>query len=337
MAVRVAINGFGRIGRNLFRSALAHQAIEFVAINDLTDAKTLAHLLKYDSIYGILDAPMEVSGKTIRVNNRTVEVLAESDPKKLPWKQMGIDIVVESTGRFTDRTGAGQHLACGARKVIISAPAKDPDLTIVLGVNEARYDPAKHAILSNASCTTNCLAPVAKVLLDRFGIKRGLMTTIHSITNDQRLLDLPHDDLRRARAAGVSMIPTTTGAAKALFHVLPQLAGKMDGMAIRVPTPSVSVVDLVAELEQDVTEAVVRAAYQAAAAGDLKGILAYSEEPLVSVDLKGNPHSAILDATLTKVLESRMVKVIAWYDNEWGYSCRLRDLIEYIAGRGGLG
>ncbi len=308
-----------------------------MAINDLTDAKTLAHLLKYDSIYGILDAPMEVSDKTIRVNDRTVEVLAESDPKKLPWKQMGIDIVVESTGRFTDRTGAGQHLACGARKVIISAPAKDPDLTIVLGVNEARYDPAKHAILSNASCTTNCLAPVAKVLLDRFGIKRGLMTTIHSITNDQRLLDLPHDDLRRARAAGVSMIPTTTGAAKALFHVLPQLAGKMDGMAIRVPTHNVSVVDLVAELEQDVTEAIVRAAYRDAAAGDLKGILAYSEEPLVSVDLKGNPHSAILDATLTKVLEGRMVKVIAWYDNEWGYSCRLRDLIEYIAGRGGLG
>lgn len=337
MAVRVAINGFGRIGRNLFRSALAHQEIEFVAINDLTDAKTLAHLLKYDSIYGILDAPMEVSDKTIRVNNRTVEVLAESDPKKLPWKQMGIDIVVESTGRFTDRTGAGQHLACGACKVIVSAPAKDPDLTIVLGVNEAMYDPAKHSILSNASCTTNCLAPVAKVLLDRFGIKRGLMTTIHSITNDQRLLDLPHDDLRRARAAGVSMIPTTTGAAKALFHVLPQLAGKMDGMAIRVPTPTVSVVDLVAEVEQDVTEAGVRAAYQAAAAGDLKGILAYSEEPLVSVDLKGNSHSAILDATLTKVLEGRMVKVIAWYDNEWGYSCRLRDLIEYITGRGGLG
>lgn len=336
MAVRVAINGFGRIGRNLFRSALAHQEIEFVAINDLTDAKTLAHLLKYDSIYGILDAPMEVSDKTIRVNNRTVEVLAESDPKKLPWKQMGIDIVVESTGRFTDRTGAGQHLTCGARKVIISAPAKDPDLTIVLGVNETKYDPAKHAILSNASCTTNCLAPVAKVLLDRFGIKRGLMTTIHSITNDQRLLDLPHDDLRRARAAGVSMIPTTTGAAKALFHVLPQLAGKMDGMAIRVPTLSVSVVDLVAEVEQDVTEAGVRAAYQDAAAAGLKGILAYSEEPLVSVDLKGNSHSAILDATLTKVLEGRMVKVIAWYDNEWGYSCRLRDLIEYIAGRGGL-
>lgn len=337
MAVRVAINGFGRIGRNLFRSALAHQEIEFVAINDLTDAKTLAHLLKYDSIHGILDAPMEVSDKTIRVNNRTVEVLAESDPKKLPWKQMGIDIVVESTGRFTDRTGAGQHLACGACKVIISAPAKDPDLTIVLGVNETRYDPAKHAILSNASCTTNCLAPVAKVLLDRFGIKRGLMTTIHSITNDQQLLDLPHKDLRRARAAGVSMIPTTTGAAKALFHVLPQLTGKMDGMAIRVPTHNVSVVDLVAELEQDVTEAGVRAAYRDAAASDLKGILAYSEEPLVSVDLNGSSYSAILDATLTKVLEGRMVKVIAWYDNEWGYSCRLRDLIEYIAGKGGLG
>jgi glyceraldehyde 3-phosphate dehydrogenase len=335
MAVKVAINGFGRIGRNLFRCALAHHDIEFVAINDLTDAKTLAHLLKYDSVHGVLDAMIEVRDRTIRVNGRSVEVLAEKEPTKLPWKQMGVDIVVESTGRFTDRAGASQHLTAGARKVIISAPAKDPDLTVVIGVNETMYDPAKHAVLSNASCTTNCLAPVAKVLLDRFGIKRGLMTTIHSITNDQRLLDLPHKDLRRARAAGVSMIPTTTGAAKALFLVLPQLKGKMDGMAIRVPTPNVSVVDLVAELERDVTEAEVLAAYREAAEGDLKGILAYTEEPLVSIDLNDNPHSAILDATLTKVLQGRMVKVVAWYDNEWAYSCRIRDLIQYMASRGG--
>jgi glyceraldehyde 3-phosphate dehydrogenase len=333
MAARVAINGFGRIGRNLLRSALRHQNIEFVAINDLTDAKTLAHLLKYDSVHGILDAQIEVREKGIQINGRTIEVLAEKNPGKLPWKQMEIDVVVESTGRFTDRTGAELHLKAGARRVIISAPAKDPDLTIVLGVNESMYDPAKHMIVSNASCTTNCLAPVAKVLLDHFGIRRGLMTTIHSMTNDQRLLDLPHDDLRRARAASISMVPTTTGAAKALFLVLPQLKGKLDGMAIRVPTPNVSVVDLVAEVERDVSEAEVKAAYREAATGYLKGILAYSEEPLVSVDLNGNPHSAILDANLTKVLENRMVKVLAWYDNEWGYSSRLRDLIQYIANK----
>ena len=334
MAIKVGINGFGRIGRNLLRSALSHREIEFVAVNDLTDARTLAHLLKYDSIHGILSAEVEAKGKSLRVNGRPIEVLAEKDPQKLPWKQLGVDIVVESTGHFTDRASAAAHLEAGARKVIISAPAQDPDLTIVLGVNESMYDPGKHAIVSNASCTTNCLAPVAKVLLDGFGIKRGFMTTVHSITNDQRLLDLPHNDLRRARAAGLSMIPTTTGAAKALFLVLPQLKGKMDGMAIRVPTPNVSVIDLVAEVERDVTESELNARYRQAAEGPLKGILQYTEEPLVSVDLNDNPHSAIFDATLTKVLEGRMVKVIAWYDNEWGYSCRLRDLIQYIGNKG---
>ena len=331
MSVKVGINGFGRIGRNLFRSALNHPEIEFVAVNDLTDSKTLAHLLKYDSIHRSARVEVEAGDRSIRVNGKTIQVLAERDPKKLPWKQLGVDIVVESTGLFTDRAGAESHLSAGARRVIISAPAKDPDLTIVLGVNESVYDPGKHAILSNASCTTTCLAPVVKVLLEAYGIKRGFMTTIHSITNDQRLLDLPHKDLRRARAAGMSMIPTTTGAAKALFNVIPQLKGKMDGMAIRVPTPNVSVVDLVAEIETDATKDDINARYRQAAEGPLKGILEYTEEPLVSVDLNDNPHSAILDATLTKVLEGRMVKVIAWYDNEWGYSCRLRDLIIYIS------
>ncbi|HUK55221.1 MAG TPA: type I glyceraldehyde-3-phosphate dehydrogenase [Nitrospiria bacterium] len=334
MTIKVGINGFGRIGRNLFRSTLSQRAIEFVAVNDLTDAKTLAHLLKYDSVHGTFPAEVQAKDKSIRVNGRPIEVLSEKDPKKLPWKALGVDIVVESTGRFTDREGATAHLTAGASKVIISAPAKDPDLTIVLGVNESMYEPDKHAIVSNASCTTNCLAPVAKVLLDGFGIKRGLMTTVHSVTNDQRLLDLPHKDLRRARAAHLSMIPTTTGAAKALFLVLPQLKGKMDGMSIRVPTPNVSVVDLVAEVERDLTESEVNTRYRQAAEGPLKGILQYTEEPLVSVDLNGNAHSAIFDASLTKVLEGRMVKVIAWYDNEWGYSCRLRDLIEYIGQKG---
>jgi glyceraldehyde 3-phosphate dehydrogenase (phosphorylating) len=334
MSVKVAINGFGRIGRNLFRSALKNRDIEFVAVNDLTDAKTLAHLLKYDSIHGVLDARVEAKDKSLLVEDRRIEVIAEKDPGNLPWKQMGVDIAVESTGHFTDRAGAEKHLQAGARKVIISAPAKDPDLTVVLGVNETSYNPDQHHILSNASCTTNCLAPVAKVLLENFGIKRGLMTTIHAMTNDQRLLDLPHKDLRRARAAGVSMVPTTTGAAKALFLVLPQLKGKMDGMAMRVPTHNVSVVDLVAEVERDATEEAVNAVYREAAEGPLKGILAYTEAPLVSVDLNDNPHSAILDSGLTKVLDKRMVKVIAWYDNEWGYSCRLRDLILYLSNKG---
>jgi len=334
MAIKVGINGFGRIGRNLLRSALAHREIEFVAVNDLTDSKTLAHLLKYDSVHGVLGAAVEAGENMIRVNGRSIKVLAEKDPKKLPWKELGADIVVESTGRFTDREGATGHLNAGARKVIISAPAKDPDLTIVLGVNELMYDSGKHSILSNASCTTNCLAPVAKVLLDAFGIKRGLMTTVHSVTNDQRLLDLPHKDLRRARAAHLSIIPTTTGAAKALFLVLPELKGKMDGMAVRVPTPNVSMVDLVVELERDASETDINSHYRQAAEGPMKGILEYTEEPLVSVDLNDNPHSAILDATLTKVLNGRMVKVIAWYDNEWGYSCRLRDLVQFIGQKG---
>ena len=334
MAVKVGINGFGRIGRNLFRSAMTHGEIEFVAVNDLSDARTLAHLLKYDSVHGILPAEVEAGDGSVRVNGRAIQVLAEKDPRKLPWKELGVDIVVESTGLFTDRAGASAHLSAGARKVIISAPAKDPDLTLVLGVNESAYDPAKHAIISNASCTTNCLAPVVKVLMKAYGVKRAFMTTIHSVTNDQRLLDLPHSDLRRARAANLSMIPTTTGAAKALFHVLPEMKGKIDGMAIRVPTPNVSVIDLVAELEADATADDINSRYRQAAEGAMKGILQYTEEPLVSIDLNNNPHSAILDATLTGVLEGRMAKVVAWYDNEWGYSCRLRDLIETIAQKG---
>jgi glyceraldehyde 3-phosphate dehydrogenase len=335
MTVRVAINGFGRIGRNLLRCSLDTPEIEYVAINDLYDPKTLAHLLKYDSVHGILDRPVEVKDHTLVVGRRTIQVVAEKDPKNLPWGKLGVDIAVESSGRFTDRASAGQHLSAGAKRVIISAPAKDPDITIVLGVNEKEYRPDKHFILSNASCTTNCLGPVAKVLMDRFGIRHGLVTTVHSITNDQQLLDLPHDDLRRSRAAGLSIIPTTTGAAKAIGLVLPQLKGKLDGMAMRVPTPNVSVVDLVAELDQEVTEPQVNAALREAAEGELKGIMAYSEEPLVSVDLNGNPSSAIVDGTLTKVLDRRMVKVIAWYDNEWGYASRVRDLILFLARHAG--
>ncbi len=334
MGIKIGINGFGRIGRNFLRSAIGEKDFQFIAINDLTDAPTLAHLLKFDSVHGRFKGEVLVKGSNLVINGKEVRILAEKDPEKLPWKDLGVDIVVESTGFFTKREGAAKHLKAGAKKVIISAPAKDEDLTVVLGVNEDKYDPAKHHILSNASCTTNCLAPVAKVLLKNFGIKRGLMTTIHSYTNDQRLLDLPHKDLRRARSAALSMIPTTTGAAKAVALVLPELKGKMDGMAIRVPTPNVSVVDLVAEVEQDVDEAKVNAALKKAAETDLKGILAYSEEPLVSIDLNGDDHSSTVDATLTRVLEGRMVKVIAWYDNEWGYSTRVRDLIRYIASKG---
>ncbi len=333
MATKVAINGFGRIGRNVFRAAFDNPNLQFVAINDLTDAKTLAHLLKYDSVHGLFDHEIESKEDVLLVDGKSVRITKEKDPAALPWKELGIDVVVESTGRFTDRAGAEKHLTAGARKVIISAPAKNPDITIVLGVNEKKYDPTRDNIISNASCTTNCLAPVAKVLLNRFGIKRGLMTTIHSYTNDQQLLDLPHKDLRRARAAALSMIPTTTGAAKALSEVLPDLAGKMDGMSIRVPTPNVSVIDLVAEVESDATEASVRAALYEASQKELKGILQYTEAPLVSTDFNGNSHSAIVDGMLTKVLQNRMVKVIAWYDNEWGYSCRVRDLILYIAGK----
>lgn len=334
MAIKVGINGFGRIGRNFFRTSLGNKEIEITAINDLTDAKTLAHLLKYDSVHGIFDAKVEAKDSSIIVNGKESKILAVKDPAVLPWKDMGVDIVIESTGHFTDKAGASKHLTAGAKKVIISAPAKEPDLTVVMGVNENDYDPKKHNIISNASCTTNCLAPVAKVLLDNFGIKRGLMTTIHSYTNDQRILDLPHKDLRRARAAAISMIPTTTGAAKAVGLVLPSLKGKVDGMAIRVPTANVSVVDFVCEVEKDVTEDEVKAALRKAAEGPLKGILSYSDEELVSVDFNNNPNSSIVDANLTKVIEKRMVKVISWYDNEWGYSSRLKDLILYMGKKG---
>ncbi len=333
MAIRVGINGFGRIGRNVLRASLDDPELQFVAVNDLTDAKTLAYLLKYDSVHGTLKAKVEAKGDQIVVDGKAIKVLAVKDPKELPWKELGVGYVIESTGRFTDREGAGRHLSAGAKAVIISAPAKDPDVTIVLGVNEHVYDPMAHHIISNASCTTNCLAPVAKVLLENFGIKHGVMTTIHSYTNDQQLLDLPHKDLRRARAAGLSMIPTSTGAAKALHLVLPQLKGKMDGMAIRVPTPNVSLVDLTVETEQDCDAAAVNAAFRRAADGSLKGILQYCEEPIVSIDQKGDPHSATLDAPLTTVIDRRLIKVTAWYDNEWGYSCRVRDLIKFIAAR----
>jgi glyceraldehyde 3-phosphate dehydrogenase len=333
MGTRIGINGFGRIGRNVLRASLGDPALEFVAVNDLTDAKTLAYLLQYDSVHGTLAAKVEAREDAILVDGKPIKVLAKKDPKELPWKDLGVDIVVESTGRFTDREGASKHLSAGARRVIITAPSKDPDVTVVLGVNEKDYDPSKHTIVSNASCTTNCLAPVAKVLMETFGIKHGTMTTIHSYTNDQQLLDLPHKDLRRARAAALSMVPTSTGAAKALHLVLPQLKGKLDGMAIRVPTPNVSIVDLSVEVEKDCDVASVNAAFKQAAQGPLKGILKYSEAPIVSVDQNGDPHSATVDAPLTIVSDRRMVKVLAWYDNEWGYSCRVRDLIKFLASK----
>jgi glyceraldehyde 3-phosphate dehydrogenase len=333
MSVKVAINGFGRIGRVFLRASVSCKDFEIVAINDLTDAKTLAHLLKYDSVHGIFNADVKASDSGINVNGKEIKILAVTEPGKLPWKSLGVDVVLESTGRFTDKASASKHLDAGAKWVIISAPAKDPDVTVCLGVNEEILDPSKHKIISNASCTTNCLAPVAKVLHQEFGIVRGLMTTIHSYTNDQRILDLPHKDLRRARAAAMSMIPTTTGAAKAVGLVLPELKGKLDGMAIRVPTPNVSVVDLVAELKKDATAEEVNAALKKAAEGKMKGILQYTEEPVVSIDFNGNAHSSIVDASVTKVLEGRMVKIIAWYDNETGYSSRVRDLITYIAKR----
>ena len=333
MGIRIGINGFGRIGRNVLRASLGDPGLEFVAVNDLTDAKTLAYLLQYDSVHGTLAATVEAREDAILLDGKPIKVLAKKDPKELPWKDLGVDIVVESTGRFTDREGANKHLSAGAKRVIVTAPSKDADVTLVLGVNEQAYDPAKHTIVSNASCTTNCLAPVAKVLLDRFGIKHGVMTTIHSYTNDQQLLDLPHKDLRRARAAALSMVPTSTGAAKALHLVLPQLKGKLDGLAIRVPTPNVSIVDLSVETEQDCDVVSVNAAFKQAAQGPLKGILKYSEAPIVSVDQNGDPHSATLDAPLTIVSNRRMVKVLAWYDNEWGYSCRVRDLIKFLASK----
>jgi glyceraldehyde 3-phosphate dehydrogenase len=333
MAFRVAINGFGRIGRNFFRASKDYKEFEIIAINDLTDEKTLAHLLKYDSVHGIFDADVKSGAGTVIVNGKEVRVFAVKEPEKLPWKDLGVDIVIESTGIFTDKPSASRHLDAGAKWVIISAPAKEPDATICMGVNEESLDPAKHKIISNASCTTNCLAPIAKVIHNEFGIIRGLMTTIHAYTNDQRILDLPHKDLRRARAAAINMIPTTTGAAKAVGLVLPELKGKLNGMAIRVPTPNVSVVDLVAELAKDAKVEEVNAALKRAANGPMKGVLQYSEEPLVSCDLNGNEHSCIVDATLTMVLEGRTAKVLAWYDNEWGYSSRLRDMILYIITR----
>ncbi|RMF89292.1 MAG: type I glyceraldehyde-3-phosphate dehydrogenase [Nitrospinota bacterium] len=332
--MKVGINGFGRIGRNFFRAALGKSDFEVVALNDITDARTLAHLLKYDSVHGTLEAVVEAKEQSLVVDGREIKVFSERDPAQLPWRDLGVDIVVESTGLFTDRKNASKHLEAGAKKVVISAPAKEPDITIVLGVNEQKYDPAQHHIISNASCTTNCLAPVAKVLLENFGIRRGLMTTVHAYTNDQRILDLPHKDLRRARAAAMSMIPTTTGAAVAVSLVLPELKGKLDGMAIRVPVPNVSVVDLVVEVERDVSEQEVNEALLKASEGDLKGILAYSDAPLVSTDYNGSAYSSIVDASLTKVIGQRMVKVVAWYDNEWGYSSRLRDLVEFIGKKG---
>ena len=329
--MNVGINGFGRIGRNVFRAALNEEAIDFVAVNDLTDAKTLAHLLKYDSLLGILDAEVKSDGDSLVVNGKKIRVLAEKDPAKLPWKDLGVEIVVEGTGIFRDKESASKHLEAGAKKVIITAPAKGEDITIVMGINEDKYDPEKHHVLSNASCTTNCLVPVVKVLLDNFGLKRGLMTTIHSYTNDQQLLDFPNKDLRRARAACLSMIPTTTGAAVAVAKVLPEMEGRMNGLSIRVPTANVSLVDLVAELEKETTVEEVNSAFKKAAEGEMSRILEYCDLPLVSRDFNGNSFSAIFDAGSTIITGGRFVKVLAWYDNEWAYSCRVVDLIKYIS------
>jgi glyceraldehyde 3-phosphate dehydrogenase len=334
MPVRIGINGFGRIGRNIMRAALGDPNLDFVAVNDLTSAKTLAHLLKYDSVLGNLDARVEAKNDGISVDGDEFKVLSLRDPAQLPWKDLGVDVVFESTGLFTNRDDAAKHLTAGARKVIITAPAKGPDITIVLGVNDQIYDPQKHQIISNASCTTNCLAPIAKVIHQRFGITKGWMTTIHSYTNDQQLLDLPHKDLRRARAAGLSMIPTTTGAALAVGEVLPELKGKLDGFAMRVPTPNVSVVDLAAILDKKTSGDEVNAALKEAADGALKGILQYSTEELVSIDFKGNPHSSIVDAPYTKVMDGDFLKVLSWYDNEWGYSSRCVDLLRLLVKKG---
>lgn len=334
MAVKVGINGFGRIGRIVFRAALDNPNIDVVAVNDLTDANMLAHLLKYDSVHGIMKEDVTVDGDSLVVGGKKIKVIAERDPAQLGWGDLGVDVVVESTGRFTKRADAAKHLEAGAKKVVISAPASEEDITVVMGVNHEKYDPANHHVISNASCTTNCLAPFAKVLHDTFGIRRGMMTTVHSYTNDQQILDLPHKDYRRARAAAENMIPTTTGAAKAVALVLPELKGKLNGGAIRVPTPNVSLVDLVAELEKDVTAEDVNAAFKAASEGNLKGILAYSELPLVSRDYNGNPYSSTIDALSTMVMEGNLVKVISWYDNETGYSHRVVDLVDYIAKQG---
>jgi glyceraldehyde 3-phosphate dehydrogenase len=335
MAIRVAINGFGRIGRNVLRSAKqsGRTDMDFVAVNDLTDAKTLAHLLAYDSVHRRYPGSVAATDQGLVVDGDEIRVFSERDPAELPWADLGVDVVVESTGFFTDRDGAAKHLTAGARKVIISAPAKKEDITIVLGVNEGSYDPDKHDVISNASCTTNCLAPVVKVLADEFGVRHGLMTTIHSYTNDQALLDVPHKDLRRARAAAMSMIPTTTGAAKATALVLPAMKGRIDGMAIRVPTPDVSIVDFVATVERDTTREEVNAAFETAANGPMSGILGVSNEPLVSIDYTGDPRSSVVDAVSTSVIDGRMVKVLAWYDNEWGYSSRVVDLVSYVGER----
>ncbi len=334
MAVKVGINGFGRIGRNIMRAALGSGDIDFVAVNDLTNAATLAHLLKYDSVLGNLKANIQASGDGISLDGDEFQVLSVKDPAQLPWKDLGVEVVFECTGIFTSRDGATKHLSAGAKKVIITAPAKGPDVTLVLGVNGESYDPARHHIISNASCTTNCLAPMAKVIHERFRIRKGWMTTIHSYTNDQQLLDLPHKDLRRARAAALSMIPTTTGAATAVGEVLPDLKGRLDGFAMRVPTPNVSVVDLNVLVETKTTAEEVNAAFREAAAGPLKGILDVSDDPLVSVDFRGNAHSSIVDSPYTKVMDGDFLKALSWYDNEWGYSMRCVDLLRTVAARG---
>lgn len=331
MAIRVAINGFGRIGRVFFRIAFGDPTIDIVAVNDVTDAKTLAHLLKYDSVHGKYLKDVSVDGDFIVVDGKKIKVYAETDPEKLPWSELGVDLVLESTGRFTEREKAEKHIKAGAKWVVISAPAKNPDITVVIGVNDDKLDPKTHRIISNASCTTNCLAPVVKVLHDSFVIKRGLMTTVHAYTNDQRILDLPHKDLRRARAAAVSIIPTTTGAAKAIGEVIPELKGKLDGMAMRVPTMNVSVVDLVCEVEKSTDERTVNSLFREASETNLKGILGYTEEPLVSIDFNGDPRSSIVDGLSTRVMDGNFIKVISWYDNEYGYSSRLVDLTKLIA------
>jgi glyceraldehyde 3-phosphate dehydrogenase len=334
MAVRVGINGFGRIGRNIMRAAMGQADLDFVAVNDLTNAATLAHLLKYDSVLGNLDADVKASGDGITVNGDAFKVLSVRDPAQLPWKDLGVDVVFEGTGLFTSRDGASKHIAAGAKKVIITAPAKDPDITLVMGVNDQKYDPATHHIISNASCTTNCLAPLAKVVHERFGIRKGWMTTIHAYTNDQNLLDLPHKDLRRARAAALSMIPTTTGAASAVGEVLPELKGRLDGFAMRVPTPNVSVVDLNVLVDRKTSSTEVNDALREAAEGPLKGILAVSDAELVSSDFRKNPHSSIVDAPYTKVMDGDFVKLLSWYDNEWGYSSRCVDLLQKLVAKG---
>ncbi|HET9361257.1 MAG TPA: type I glyceraldehyde-3-phosphate dehydrogenase [Vicinamibacterales bacterium] len=334
MAVKVGINGFGRIGRNIMRAAMSSKDIDFVAVNDLTSAATLAHLLKYDSVLGNLRADVKAAADGITVDGDHFKVLSIKDPAQLPWKDLGVDVVFESTGIFTDRDGASKHLAAGAKKVVITAPAKKPDVTLVLGVNDEKYDAASHHVISNASCTTNCLAPLAKVIHERFVIRKGWMTTVHAYTNDQQLLDLPHKDLRRARAAALSIIPTTTGAASAVGEVLPSLKGKLDGFAMRVPTPNVSLVDLNVIVDKKTTADEVNQALREAARGSLKGILDVSDEPLVSIDFRGNSNSSIVDSAYTKVMDGDFLKVLSWYDNEWGYSCRCVDLVRMLAARG---